>query len=302
MSAASPSTADLAASVAQLLQKYNVTMDQFNAWLTGSGMVTLTDATGSTRTVPAAGNVLRSDGSNSSGTWPISVTGNAGTVSNVTGAQVAAGLGYPPVRQDGIPDTKDTASYVQLGTFNCGQNGAKLALNVLFGNGYNALNNQLGIATLLFCTSNGGAQQPGSSGPFFGAASAMVFGNTGCTFLVSQNSPTSYTVFVQLQAWSGAGSCSAFGDTSNGGWVANVVNTGSRLPAGNLLTVQPQSVLTVSGFNTTPTPAPAYTRATAPAASAFAGASVYITDAVGGAALAWSNGNAWISVRSGNPV
>ncbi|OBU85498.1 hypothetical protein [Chromobacterium subtsugae] len=302
MSASNPTPADLAASLAQLLQKYNVTMDQFNAWLTSAGMVTLTDAAGGTHTVPSAANVLRADGSNASGTWPISVSGNAGSVSSVTAAQVAAGLGYQPVRQDSIPDTKGAMSYVQLGTFTCGQNGAKLALSVVFGNGYNAANSQLGMATLIFSTSNGGAQQPGSAGPFFGAATAMVFGNSGCTFLIAQNSPTSYTVFVQLQAWAGAGGCSAFGDASNGGWVASVVNTGSKLPAGNLLTVQPQGILTVSSFNTTPTPAPAYTRATAPAAAAYAGALVYITDATGGAALAWSNGNAWISVRTGNPV
>ncbi|OHX10513.1 hypothetical protein BI347_18980 [Chromobacterium sphagni] len=299
---ADPSLGDIAVAITQLMQRYNLTMDQFNAWLTGNGMVTLTDAAGGSRTVPSAANVLRADGSNASGTWPISVSGVAGSVKSLPGDQVLQALGYRPPRQDNVPDTKAAAAYMRLGTFNCPQGGAKLALMLLFGNGYNAINGQLGMATLLFSTSNGAAQQPGSTGPFFGAATAMVFGSVGCTFMVCQNGTTSYTVYAQLPAWAGANSCSAFGDTTSGGWAASPAHVGAALPAGNYLAVQPQPLLTTSQFSTVPVPAPAYTRATAPAAAAYAGATVYITDAAGGAAIAFSNGTAWISVRTGNPV
>ncbi|WP_217450810.1 hypothetical protein [Vogesella oryzae] len=38
-----------------------------------------------------------------------------------------------------------------------------------------------------------------------------------------------------------------------------------------------------------------YTKATVPAASAYPRGIIYVSDAAGGAAMAWSNGTSWIS-------
>ncbi|MGC0155838.1 hypothetical protein ACPRNU_25540, partial [Chromobacterium vaccinii] len=299
---ADPTLGDIVTSIVQVMQRYNMTMDQFNAWLTGSGMVTLTDAAGGTRTVPCAANVLRADGSNASGTWPISVSGTAGSVKSLQPGQVQQALGYTPLRQDNIEDSRDDGGFVRLGTFNGPQTGAKLALTLLYSAGYNAANSQLGMATLLFSTSNSGSMQPGTGGAFYGAGVATSFGIGGVTFWIAQDSQTAYTVYAQLPNWSGAGSCNAWGDATNGGWAARPGWRGGALPAGNFLAVQPQPLLTTSQFSSVPVPAPAYTRTTTPTPGACAGATIYVTDATGGATTAFSNGSAWISVRTGNPV
>lgn len=43
-----------------------------------------------------AGKTVFSDGTNASGTWPISISGNAATVSSITSGQVTTALGYTP--------------------------------------------------------------------------------------------------------------------------------------------------------------------------------------------------------------
>ena len=45
--------------------------------------------------------VAWTDGTNATGTWPISITGNAATVTAITSSQVTAGLGYTPVNKAG---------------------------------------------------------------------------------------------------------------------------------------------------------------------------------------------------------
>ncbi|KMN48791.1 hypothetical protein VL04_17685 [Chromobacterium violaceum] len=234
---AEPTMGELLASVTQLMQRYNLTMDQFNTWLTGSGTVTLIDAAGGQRTVPSASNVLRSDGSNASGTWPISINGQAATVRSITAQQISAALGAPALHADNIPSTDADRVYVRLGTFAAAQNGAKLRVSIMYSQGFTAGSDQIGMAELVFATSNGARSQPGSSGPFFGAGIAYAFGNASLQFVVLQNSQALYTVYAIMQPWSGACSCNAWGDTTNGGWTSNIQNTGTAAPAGNCIII-----------------------------------------------------------------
>ncbi|MCD0492350.1 hypothetical protein LQD23_08570 [Chromobacterium violaceum] len=242
---AEPTMGELLTSVTQLMQRYNLTMDQFNAWLTGNGMITLTDAAGGQRTVPSASNVLRADGSNASGTWPISINGQAATVRSITAQQINAALGTPPLRADNIPTTDADRSYIRLGTFAARQNGAKIRVSILYSQGYNASPGQIGMAELIFATSNGESSQPGSSGQFFGAGIAYAFGNSSLQFVVQQNSQSMYTVYAVMTPWSGACSCNAWGDTTNGGWTSNIQNTGTAAPAGNYITIPVRAMQTV---------------------------------------------------------
>ena len=50
-------------------------------------------------------------GGNASGTWGINITGNAGTVSSISGAQVTAALGYTPANGSGAGSINGTQNY-----------------------------------------------------------------------------------------------------------------------------------------------------------------------------------------------
>ena len=57
-----------------------------------------------------AGRTVLSDGTGASGTWGISITGNAATVSSITSGQVTTALGYTPYQIRGVTTNLDTAA------------------------------------------------------------------------------------------------------------------------------------------------------------------------------------------------
>ncbi len=78
-------------------------------------------------------------GGNASGTWGINITGNAGTVSTVSGAQIAAGLGFTPISKTG-----DTVN----GDLNLQDYNIRRATIIDYSLAHNALGNVSGSTTV----------------------------------------------------------------------------------------------------------------------------------------------------------
>jgi hypothetical protein len=80
-------------------------------------------------------------GTGSSGTWPISITGNAGTVSNITSSQIINALGYAPVNpsnltnQAGAAITGSNATFSGVLNVSAGSGGGIRFPNDAFGGG-----------------------------------------------------------------------------------------------------------------------------------------------------------------------
>jgi hypothetical protein len=78
-------------------------------------------------------------GTGASGTWPISINGNAATVSTITSGQIAGGLGYTPISKSG-----DTVN----GELNLQDNNLKRATIIDYSLAHNALGNVSGGVTV----------------------------------------------------------------------------------------------------------------------------------------------------------
>ena len=79
-------------------------------------------------------------GGNASGTWSINITGNAGTVSSITGAQVTTALGYTPANGSGAGSINGEQNYQDYNL--------KRATIIDYSLAHNALNNVSGSTTV----------------------------------------------------------------------------------------------------------------------------------------------------------
>jgi hypothetical protein len=138
-----------------------------------------------------------------------------------------------------------SVTWVKLGTFYTTQTGKLLSLKITSHVGYNANPLQIQVTDLVFSTSNGVSTQSGSTGAFYGAATACLNTNLGTgdatfgapsIFRIVQVLATQYEVYAQFGSFAGGfytADCSA-----SDSWIADG-STVSSAPGGNWISLIP---------------------------------------------------------------
>jgi len=148
-----------------------------------------------------------------------------------------------------IPNTGETASWINLGTWSTSNTGTTLHLHVVAHSGYNANVAQNQITELYFKTSNGTSNQNGFYGDGL-ASRNTVLGTNGAApsvLRVVQNSQSSYTVYGYFGTWTN-GSHYTYSTDSSSSWSHS--GTLVAAPAGTYIDITPtvSDIRSASGY------------------------------------------------------
>lgn len=148
-----------------------------------------------------------------------------------------------------IPQTANTASWVNLGTWTTTNTGTTLYMRIVAHSGYNAEFAQNQLTEVYFKTSNGTSNVNGFYGDGSASRNSVLGGNGAApgTIRVVQNSLTSYTFYGWFGVWSN-GSHYTYSTDSTSSWAHS--GTTVAAPTGTFIDITPtvSDIKSASGY------------------------------------------------------